>query len=145
MAGTRPVTIFRQLANYMSQTRIGCQGRCATLPVMPGLSQDQLDEVFFALSDQTRRGILRELAKGPATVGHLGAPFALAPATLSKHITMLERAGLIEKTRDGRHLRTRLTPGPLWDSMDWLQALRTIWNDQLDALEVLLKRERGAR
>jgi len=124
---------------------LACQGAVVDFRSMPAISQGQLDEVFFALSDATRRGILRELAKGPATVGHLGAPFSLAPATLSKHITMLERAGLIEKTRDGRHLRTRLTPGPLWDSMDWLQALRSIWDDQLDALEVLLKRERGAR
>lgn len=109
---------------------------------MASLSPSELDEVFFALSDQTRRGILRELAKGPTTVGRLGAPFAIAPATLSKHLTTLERAGLIEKTRDGRHLRTRLNPGPLWDTMDWLQALRVMWNDQLDALETLLKRER---
>jgi DNA-binding transcriptional ArsR family regulator len=109
---------------------------------MPPQSPSQLDEIFFALSDQTRRGILRELAKGPSTVGHLGAPFPIAPATLSRHLSVLERAGLIEKTRDGRHLRTSLNPGPLWDTMDWLQALRVMWNDQLDALEVLLKRER---
>lgn len=112
---------------------------------MPQLNPLQLDEVFFALSDQTRRGILRDLAKGPATVGHLAAPYRLAPATLSKHLRTLERAGLIERTRDGRHLRTQLNPGPLWESLDWITALRGVWNEQLDALEVLLKRERGQR
>lgn len=112
---------------------------------MPTMTPAELDEVFFALSDQTRRGIIRDLAKGPATVGHLSAPYGLAPATMSKHLHTLERAGLIERTRDGRHLRTRLKPGPLWESLNWIDALRVIWNDQLDALEVLLKRERGSR
>lgn len=112
---------------------------------MPTLTPAELDEVFFALSDQTRRSILRELAKGPSTVGQLGAPFDLAPATLSKHLQTLERAGLIVRTRDGRHLRTRLNPGPLWESVSWIEAMRVIWNDQLDALEDLLRRERGAR
>ena len=107
------------------------------------LTSSQLDEVFFALSDQTRRSMLRELANGPATVGNLTSHFSLAPATLSQHLRTLERAGLIVQTRDGRHLRTQLRPGPLWESVDWLVSLRAIWNDQLDALEVLLERERG--
>ncbi len=107
------------------------------------LNEQRLDDIFFALSDPTRRGIIRQLAKGEVTVGQLVAPFDLAPATLSKHLRVLEHAGIIEQTRDGRHRRTRLNPVPLWGSLGWLEDLRSIWGDQLDALEVLLKRERG--
>lgn len=64
---------------------------------------------------------------------------------MSKHLRVLERAGLIVRARDGRFLRTRLNPGPLWQGMDWIVGIRSIWNDQLDALEELLKRERGER
>jgi len=103
----------------------------------------QLDDLFFALSDTTRRGILRELAKGEATVGQLSSPYALSPSTMTKHLTVLERAGLVTRTRDGRHRRTRLTPGPLWDGMHWLAEVRNDWTERLDALEDLLARERG--
>jgi len=110
---------------------------------VPAAQKDQLDRVFFALSDPTRRDVLRELAKGEATVGHLSAPFRLAPATMSKHLRVLEDAGLIARSRDGRFLRTRLNPGPLWQSLDWITSIRTFWDDRLDALEALLERERG--
>jgi DNA-binding transcriptional ArsR family regulator len=101
-----------------------------------------LDRIFGALSDPTRRAVLRELANGEATVGQLSAPFNLAPATMSKHLRVLEQAGLIAQTRDGRFLRTRLNPAPLWQGLDWIADVRSIWDDQLDALELLLKRER---
>lgn len=107
------------------------------------LSAEQLDRVFQALSDPTRRSLLRELANGDATVGQLSAPFELAPATMSKHLRVLELAGLITQTRDGRFMRTRLNPGPLWGGMDWIGGVRSIWEDQLDTLEALLRRERG--
>ncbi|MEZ5331895.1 MAG: metalloregulator ArsR/SmtB family transcription factor [Thermoanaerobaculia bacterium] len=102
----------------------------------------QLNDLFFALSDPTRREILRELAKGEATVGQLSVPFSLAPSTMTKHLKVLERAELIDRVRDGRHLRNRLTPRPLWEGLDWLAETRRLWTDQLDALEDLLKRER---
>jgi DNA-binding transcriptional ArsR family regulator len=110
---------------------------------MPALSSSKLDQLFFALADPTRRAIVRQLAKGEATVGQLGTPQPLAPATLSKHLRVLERAGLIRQERDGRFLRTRLSPGPLWSGIDWLQDLRTLWDDQLDALDRYLKAQRG--
>ncbi|MEZ5319529.1 MAG: metalloregulator ArsR/SmtB family transcription factor [Vicinamibacterales bacterium] len=104
-----------------------------------------LNRVFSALSDPTRRAIVRQLTKGESTVGQLGAPFDLAPATLSKHLRVLADAGLVRQTRDGRFLRTRLSPGPLWSSLGWLEELRLLWDEQLDNLEVLLRRERQRR
>jgi DNA-binding transcriptional ArsR family regulator len=112
---------------------------------MPGLTPEAMDEVFFALSDQTRRAIVRQLAKGEATVGQLGLPQPIAPGTLSKHLRVLERAGLITQERDGRFLRTRLSPGPIWTAMDWLGDLRRFWDDQLDSLERYLKTQREGR
>jgi DNA-binding transcriptional ArsR family regulator len=112
---------------------------------MAGPQSEALDEMFFALSDPTRRAIIRQLAKGEATVGQLAPPQPLAKATLSKHLRVLERAGLIRQERDGRFLRTRLSPGPLWGGIDWLQDLRALWDDQLDALDRYLKTQRGGR
>lgn len=112
---------------------------------MAGPSSEHLDEVFFALSDQTRRAIVRQLAKGEATVGQLALPQPLAPGTLSKHLRVLERAGLIRQERDGRFLRTRLSPGPLWTTMDWLADLRQLWEQQLDGLERYLRTQRSRR
>ncbi|MCB1055810.1 MAG: winged helix-turn-helix transcriptional regulator [Acidobacteria bacterium] len=103
----------------------------------------QLDDLFFALSDPTRRGILRELAKGEATVAQLSAPFPLAPSTMTKHLKVLERAGLIDRIPDGRHRRNRLRPRTLWGGLDWFEEMRQLWTEQLDSLEALLERERG--
>jgi DNA-binding transcriptional ArsR family regulator len=109
---------------------------------MAAATARQLDSLFFALCDPTRREILRELAKGEATVAQLSVPFSLAPSTMTKHLTVLERAGLIDRIRDGRHRRNRLTPRPLWEGHEWLEEMRQIWTQQLDALEQLLQRER---
>jgi DNA-binding transcriptional ArsR family regulator len=105
---------------------------------------ERLDGIFFALSDGTRRAMLRELAKHEATVGQLSAPFDLAPATMSKHLRVLQDAGLVTQARAGRFRRTRLNPGPLWQGLDWIGQVRAIWNEQLDALEALLVQERPA-
>lgn len=75
-------------------------------------------------------------------MGQLSLPFSLAPSTMTKHLTVLERAGLVERTRDGRHRRNRLTPRPLWEGLGWLEEMRHLWSEQLDALEALLDRER---
>ena len=109
---------------------------------MSATTSRHLDHLFFALSDPTRREILRELAKGDATVGQLSVPFSLAPSTMTKHLTVLERAGLVNRVRDGRHRRTQLTPRPLWEGLEWLEGMRELWTEQLDALEALLQRER---
>jgi DNA-binding transcriptional ArsR family regulator len=112
---------------------------------MSGTNQARLDEVFFALSDPTRRAIVRQLAKGEATVGQLSLPQPLSAGTLSKHLRVLERAGLIARERDGRFLRARLSPGPLWHGISWMAEVRMMWEQQLDALERYLKAQRGQR
>lgn len=109
---------------------------------MPAAAARKLDDLFFALSDPTRREILRELTRGDATVGQLSVPFSLAPSTMTKHLAVLERAGLVDRYRDGRHRRTRLKPQALWEGLRWLEEMRQLWSEQLDALEELLKRER---
>jgi DNA-binding transcriptional ArsR family regulator len=109
---------------------------------MSSVQSTQLDKIFFALADPTRRGIIRQLAKGEATVGQLSSPFGLAPATISKHLQVLERAGLIRRRRDGRHLRNRLNPVPFRAGMDWLAEMQGVWEEQLDVLESLLQSER---
>lgn len=108
-------------------------------------NQELLDGIFFALSDQTRRSMLRTLANRECTVGQLSEPFDLAPATLSKHLRVLERAGLVQQSRSGRFRRTRLNPGPLWQGLDWIGELRAMWDEQLDTLEALLTAERPHR
>lgn len=111
---------------------------------MDGPTSQQLDDIFFALSDATRRAILRELSRGDATVGQLMVPFKLAPSTMTRHLTVLERAGLVRRIKEGRHRRNRLNPEPLWSGQSWIEEVRSLWNQQLDALEELLARERGS-
>jgi DNA-binding transcriptional ArsR family regulator len=105
-------------------------------------TSEKLDDLFFALADPTRRAIIRQLAKGESTVGQLGTPHPLAPATLSKHLRVLERAGLIEQVRDGRFLRTRLKPALLWSGATWVEDVRGMWEHQLDSLERYLHSRR---
>jgi DNA-binding transcriptional ArsR family regulator len=94
----------------------------------------QLDRLFSALSDPTRRAILARLAKGEATVGELASPFTMSLPAISKHLRVLERAGLLERTVEGRVHRCRLQPLPLKDAVDWLAEYRQYWEGQLDAL-----------
>lgn len=75
-------------------------------------------------------------------MGRLSTPQPLAPATLSKHLRVLERAGLIEQVRDGRFLRTRLKPAPLWSGAAWVEDVRAMWEHQLDSLERYLQSQR---
>lgn len=110
---------------------------------MTSQTSERLDHLFFALADPSRRAIIRQLAKGESTVGQLATPQPLAPATLSKHLRVLERAGLIEQVRDGRFLRTRLRPGPLWSGVSWMEEVRGMWEHQLDSLERYLHERRG--
>ena len=95
---------------------------------------DALDRVFAALADPTRRAILDRLAGGEATVGELAEPFAMSRPAVSKHLDVLERAGLVHRIPDGRVNRCRLDGDPLRDAVAWMERYRAYWDDQLDRL-----------
>jgi DNA-binding transcriptional ArsR family regulator len=98
-------------------------------------SAHQLDSTFAALSDPTRRAILARLALGEATVSELAAPFALRQPTISKHLKVLEKAGLIEGGRDAQRRPRRLKPEALRAVDAWLEPFRREWERRFDNLE----------
>jgi DNA-binding transcriptional ArsR family regulator len=106
---------------------------------MVELEAPPLDTVFHALGDATRRRMLRDLAGGERTVGQLAEPFAISLAAASKHIKVLENAGLIRREVRGRTHLCRLDPGPLASAHHWLSFYERFWTDRLDALERLLR------
>ena len=108
-------------------------------------SPERLDAVFRALADPTRRAMLRDLAKQPRTVGELAAPFDISLAGASKHIQMLERAGLIQREVQGRVHTCRLDARPLHAGAEWIRHYKRFWNQKLDVLEALLKAEDAAK
>jgi DNA-binding transcriptional ArsR family regulator len=106
---------------------------------MVDLQTPQLDTVFHALGDATRRRMLRALSQGERTVSQLAEPFAMSLAAASKHIKVLERAGLVRRTVDGRRHVCRLDPGPLASASEWLRFYERYWTERLDALEELFR------
>ena len=104
-------------------------------------NSDQLDLTFAALADPTRRAILGRLAKGESTVGDLARPFAISRPAISKHLRVLERAGLVRRARDGRLSRCGLDAGPMRDAAEWVEEYRKFWESQLDALARFLEHE----
>lgn len=112
---------------------------------MVELHTSELNELFRALADPTRRAMLRELADGPRTVGELAAPFDISLAGASKHIQMLERAGLLRRDVQGRVHTCRLEASPMHAGMEWLRHYERFWNQKLDVLEAILKAEDGAK
>lgn len=93
-----------------------------------------LDRTYSALADPTRRAMLVRLARGEATVGELGQPFAMSRPAVSKHVCVLERAGLLSRRRQGRNQICRLEPDALTWAAEWLERHRTFWTVQLAAL-----------
>lgn len=108
---------------------------------MVELQSVQMNSVFHALGDATRRSMLRELANGERTVGQLAEPFAISLAAASKHIKALEHAGLIHREVRGRTHLCRLAPGPLASAHEWLSFYERFWTDRLDMLDRLLREE----
>jgi DNA-binding transcriptional ArsR family regulator len=96
---------------------------------------ERLDAVFHALAHDARRGMLRRLADGELTVGELAEPLEMSLAAASKHLRVLEGAGLVRRTVMGRRHVCRLDPGPLAGVDEWLRFYERYWNEQLDALE----------
>jgi DNA-binding transcriptional ArsR family regulator len=108
---------------------------------MVELEAPQLDSIFHALGDATRRRMLRELAEGERTVGQLADPFSISLAAASKHIKSLEKAGLIRREIRGRTHLCRLDPVPLASAHEWLSHYERFWTNRLDVLERLLRQE----
>lgn len=105
----------------------------------------QLDAIFRALGDATRRRMLLELAKGERTVGQLAEPFDISLAAASKHIKALEQAGLIHREVRWRTHLCRLDPGPLASAHQWLSFYERFWTDRLNVLEQLFRKEDAAK
>lgn len=103
------------------------------------LDDDQLDAVFHALSDRTRRAILARLAKGPAPVGELAAPFDMSLAAVSKHLGVLAKAGLITRTKQGRVRRCDLDADQLRAAHAWLAHYQQFWDQSLASLAAFLE------
>jgi DNA-binding transcriptional ArsR family regulator len=101
----------------------------------------QLDAIFGALADPTRRRILDRLTRGEATVGELAEPFEMTRPAISKHLDVLERAGLVHRIPDGRVNRCRFDGAPLDDAVTLMERYQHYWNGQLDALKDYLERE----
>jgi DNA-binding transcriptional ArsR family regulator len=99
----------------------------------------ELDHVFAALADPTRRAILARLALGEATVNELAAPFAISLPAISRHLKVLEGAALITRTRDRQHRRCRLDANGFSEAADWLGYYRSFWQESFDRLEEHLR------
>ncbi|HSK38388.1 MAG TPA: metalloregulator ArsR/SmtB family transcription factor, partial [Arenibaculum sp.] len=103
-----------------------------------------LDRVFHALADPTRRAMLRRLAEGERNIGDLAAPFAMSFAAASKHVKVLESAGLVRRRIEGRSHLCRIEPAPLAAADEWLRFYERFWTTKLDVLEALLGAEDAA-
>ncbi|MXY41490.1 MAG: helix-turn-helix transcriptional regulator [Rhodospirillaceae bacterium] len=100
--------------------------------------EQHLDRVFQALADPTRRALLDHLAAGEATVGQLSEPLPLSFAAVSKHLGVLERAGLVTREARGRERVCRIDPAALNDALAWLEFHERFWTGRLDALDALV-------
>jgi DNA-binding transcriptional ArsR family regulator len=106
---------------------------------------DTLDATFAALADPTRRAILARLAAGDATVTELAAPFAMSQPAVSKHLKVLERAGLISRGRDAQRRPCHLEPTRLKAATAWLEDYREYWEESYERLDALLEKARADR
>jgi DNA-binding transcriptional ArsR family regulator len=98
-----------------------------------------LDDVFHALADPTRRAMLRSLTEGQRNIGELAAPHRMSFAAASKHVRVLERAGLVRRQVEGRAHVCRIEPGPLAAAEEWLRYYEGFWSRKLDALDAALR------
>jgi DNA-binding transcriptional ArsR family regulator len=108
-------------------------------------SADNLDATFAALADPTRRAILARLALGEATVMELAQPFAMSQPAISKHLKVLERAGLISRGRDAQRRPCRIEPRALAEVSDWLENYRRLWESKFQRLDSLLDELKSAQ
>jgi DNA-binding transcriptional ArsR family regulator len=106
---------------------------------------DQLTLTFAALADPTRRAILTRLAEGEATVNELAAPFPISKPAISRHLKVLERAGLIARGREAQWRPSRMQADPLDEAVEWMQSRKRTWEARIDRLDVHLRRKGDER
>lgn len=101
----------------------------------------ELDRIFSALADPTRRAILRALTRHPATINEIAKPFPVSLNAISKHVMALERAGLLRREIKGREHHCWIEPRPLREAEEWLDYYRQFWEERMDALEAYVARK----
>jgi DNA-binding transcriptional ArsR family regulator len=106
---------------------------------------DDLSLTFGALADPTRRAILTRLAEGEATVNELAAPFAMSLPAISRHLKVLERAGLIARGREAQRRPSRLEIEPLDEAVAWMQSRKRTWEERMDRLDAHLRKKGSSR
>ena len=104
------------------------------------MATDRLSLIFAALADPTRRAILARLSDGEATVSELAEPFDISLPAISRHLKVLERAGLISRSRNAQWRSSRLEAEPLREATEWMERYRAFWDASLDRLDVHLQR-----
>ena len=124
---------------YYSTNRLTIKNYLLILNRMVELDSSRLDIVFRALGDATRRGMLASLAQGQRSISELAEPFAMSFAGASKHVKVLEEAGLVRREVRGRTHICRLEPGPMAGADQWLRHYERFWTSRVDALENLLR------
>ncbi len=107
----------------------------AATAARPDADEDRLSATFAALADPTRRSILARLADGEASVTEIAEPFQMSLPAVSKHLKVLERAGLVTRTRHAQWRPCRLRPEPLREASDWVEQYRRLWEERFDRLE----------
>jgi DNA-binding transcriptional ArsR family regulator len=100
-----------------------------------GAAEGELNQVFQALADPTRRAVIAQLSRSPASMSELARPFRMALPSFAQHLAVLEKCGVVQSRKDGRVRRYRLVPQPLSVAEDWIVAQRAIWEQRLDQLE----------
>src|SRR2546421_1510046 len=110
----------------------------ATLNPVVKRAPAPLDAVFSALADPTRRQILAQLAEGESSVTQLAAPFDISLPAVSRHLKVLETAGLLTRTKEGRVHRVRLVADPMLDAVEWMARYGRFWEERFDSLEAFL-------
>ncbi|SEE47670.1 transcriptional regulator, ArsR family [Rhizobiales bacterium GAS191] len=108
------------------------------------MDAQRLDATFFALADPTRRAILGRLANGDASVAELTEPFAMSQPAISRHLKVLEKAGLIRRSRDAQRRPCRLEPRPMIEASAWIERYRDLWESTYQRLDALLAAEMKA-
>lgn len=105
---------------------------------------EEVDQIFHALSNSTRRGMLRRLSRSACTVGELAEPAEMSFAAASKHVQVLERAGMVNRRVKGRQHICTLSPKPLKEASEWLSFYEKFWDESLDRLQAMLESDRDA-